>query len=61
MVNWRDGTDDQAETYVMGEEQWSGGELFSEHQDKKIELPQVDLSIWHEAPHKLIVTLLLID
>lgn len=40
-----------AGTYMVGKEHWTGGKRFSEHQNEKVELPQVESSVRHEAPH----------
>lgn len=47
-------------TYVLREEHGAGVEGLSEHLDEQVELSQVLSTICHEAPHQLVVTLLLI-
>lgn len=44
---------------MVGEEHGAGGEGLPEDLDEQVELPQVGAAVGHEAPHQLIVALLL--
>lgn len=45
---------------MLGEEHGVGDEGLSEHLDEQVELAQELTAVSHEAPHQLVVTLLLI-
>lgn len=44
---------------MLREEHGAGGERLPEDFDEQVELPQVGAAVRHEAPHQLVVALLL--